>query len=235
VNEIELNSEALALIEESKPFLAITNDVDFGIANEYLQKNKALQKRIETYFDPEIEAANKVHKGLCSKKKAALASLIENYKAVAKAGSDYQLEQAQKREEEQRLREEEARLKAEADKKAIIAEAEKAEAAGDYQAASDFIDQVQDVQVLPIVPVPQEIHAVKTVAGSTTWIHDREVTFDPAQIKQLFIAVSQGELPIECLTVKTGPLKDYFEKQGIWEYDQYGVKCTKISRPTTRV
>jgi hypothetical protein len=230
MNEIELNSQALALIEESRPLLAITTDIDFSIANEYLQRNKAKQKEIVEYWRPQIQAGTDAER----KKKVMIDPLKKGYDLVSKAGSDYQLELVRKREEEIRLREEEARLKAESDKEAIVAEAEKAEAAGDFQAASDFIDQVQDVQAAPITPVPQAIHAVRTVAGSTTWIKSREIIIDESKLLELVTAVASGLLPLGCIAVKTGPLKDFFEEREIWEFNQYGVTVKTVSRPSTR-
>ena len=58
INETEIQTQSVALIEEAKRLLVIASQDDFNIANEYMQRNKAYQKRIENYFEPEIEATN---------------------------------------------------------------------------------------------------------------------------------------------------------------------------------
>lgn len=233
INETEIQTQSVALIEEAKRLLVIASQDDFNIANEYMQRNKAYQKRIENYFEPEIEAANKTHKGLCSKKKAALAPHVENYKAVSAAASSWLLDQERKRRSEQARLEEEARLKSEADKAAIISESALAEAIGDFDAASDFLDQIQDVQTAPVKAAPELIKTVKTMVGSSNWQPDIEVE---VQITPEFLrCVADGYFPMDCIEVKTGPLKKYFQSRDITVYKQYGITVTPGFRPTQRV
>lgn len=238
MNDLELSNQSIALIEESKKLLIIKSQDDFNVASEYLQRNKAQQKRIEEFFEKTIKLLHEAHANECSKKKAALIGLVENYKAVSKANSAYLVEQDQKRRKEEARLQEEARLKAEAERAAIIAESAKAEAEGDITAASDYLDQINDIQEKPVTSAPQLIKTVKTTAGSSSYQADIEVGFDRSQLLDLLAALYSEQLPaecLECIDVKTGPLKAYFKKKGISEFNHFGIIVKPTFRPSQRV
>ena len=222
MDEITLKSEVDSLAQYGGTLIVIRDHDEYMIANEYLTLNKAKQDSISDYFDPEIESANKTHKGLCAKKKVLLDPLKDNRKKVEEACSNYLLEQERIRAAEQKRLDDEAKVAAEAAQKAIIAEAEKEEKAGDIQCASDLMEQAADI--VPVkMEAPKVISNTQLASGTTSWKPTLEITInDPVAVYE---AVKRGEFPITCveITVKIGVLKKHFEGKGIKEYNTNGV------------
>jgi hypothetical protein len=229
--EIELYSESVKVIEQSKPLAIIQTPAEFISANEFLQLNKRQQKKIEEYFNPEIESANKTHKGLCAKKKALLEPLQANYTEVSLAAGKYQLEQERKIEIEKKRLEAEAEAAAEATRQAIIAEADRQEEKGDYEFAAAVLDQVQDVEVAT-VKAPVAISGVKTTVGATGWEQTKEISIDFSKLNEILQAIIEGKLTQDCIEIKIGPLKRNFKNTPDGEY--FGITVTTISKPRTR-
>lgn len=232
MNEIELTNQSAVILAESIGLFEIKCQDDFNIANEYLQRNKAQQKKVLEYFDPVIADANRVHKTLTKKKSDMLKPLMADYDQVSAACSSFVSEQKRLAEAETKRLEAEAAAQAERDKATIIAVAEKEEAAGDIQTASDLLEQAADLVPAEVKPV-QVITGVKSLAGSTKWQDVLEVTIDKASTIEIAEAVCRGELPIECIEIKDGPIKRYFERQGIKEYNKYGIVANTVSKPRT--
>jgi|WetSurMetagenome_2_1015567.scaffolds.fasta_scaffold63274_3 hypothetical protein len=234
MDELTLKNESVDLIGYGNNFVSISDQEEYVLANEYLTQNKAKQKTIAEYFDPEIESANKTHKGLCAKKKALLEPLVENQKKVISACSDYLREQERKQKAEQARLEEEARKKAEAAQAAIIAAAEKEEKAGDSKCASDLMEQAADIEPEK-VSAPEVVSKVKTQSGSSAWNDDLKI--ETVDAVKAYAAALRGEFPVEVfeISIKLKPLKDYFNSKNIKEYDANGLKVTSIKVPKLRV
>jgi hypothetical protein len=233
MDEITLKSDAESLANYGKS-LTVQDHDDYMCANGYLLQNKAKQKAIAEYFDPEIESANKTHKGLCSKKKVLLEPLVENYKKVAAACSNYILEQERIRDEEKKQREAEEKAKAEATQAVIIATAEKEEKAGDVQCASDLMEQAQDIVPAEVMVAPI-VTNTRLTEGSTSWSSVLDITV--INSVDVYEAVRRGEFPITCveISVKTSVLKKYFEGKGIKSYNANGLQVKEIKSPNARV
>lgn len=233
-DETTLKSEALELVTYGNNFIAINDQDDFALANDYLKQNKAKQKAIADYFDPEIEAANKVHKGLCSKKKAMLEPLVANHATVTNACSVYLAEQERLRREEQARLDAIEKKKTEDAQAAILAEAGKEEKAGDLQGASDLIEQAADL-VPKEVQAPPVVTTYRTPAGTTSWVSDLEITvLDPDAV---YAAAKAGQLPIDCVAVdvKLSVLKSHFKGKGTKEFKGLGLEVKEKHVPRSRV
>lgn len=103
--------------------IEVKDPESFKAANEFLHGVRGLKKEISNYCDPEIKAADTLHKNLVKKKKEALAPLNEaegivgpkivTYKRKEEEERQRAIAEARKKEEERRRKEEELRKKAE--------------------------------------------------------------------------------------------------------------------------
>jgi hypothetical protein len=236
MDELTLKNEAVALVGYGNNFLTINDQDDFVLANEYLQQNKAEQKKREAYFDEEIDLANKLHKSWLKKKKDALEMLIENFKKVSSACGEHLTKMDNIKKAEQARLDEEARKKAAAAQAAIIAAAEKEEKTGDAQCAADLMEQAADI-VPEKVTAPEVVSKVKTQSGSSAWTDDLSIELTDEDAFCTAVRSPHNIFPRDCMEVvaKISMLKKWFNFNKITEYNANGLKVKTIKVPKLRV
>lgn len=130
-----LDSNAL-LVTNSRT-LVVTTDEQYQEAAEFARTVKTQQKNVKEYFQPMKDAAHKAHAAVCERERELLAPLLTAEKACKDAMSEY----IRVKQEEARRQEEELKRAAQAELERQLAEAAKAEASGNLEAADDAISQ----------------------------------------------------------------------------------------------
>ena len=133
--------------------IAVTDEASFETADNLYGIIKAGVKEVRVYFAVLKDNANKVHKDICTKEKAALTPFMEAEAHVVGQMKTYQVERDRKRhEEEERLRKEveEAQLKA----------AQEAEAQGKEDVAEAILEAAMIAPPVYVPPAPKASNAI---------------------------------------------------------------------------
>lgn len=141
---VELESQALALVDEAQGLLIVTHE-DLSMADQYLSRNKRMQRQWEELTQPAVDAANKSADAARAVRDRILNPLKEWERAIKAKMAAWRRVQEQQRLEAERRANEEARLAAAVD----------AEQAGDKEQAEAIIDNgamVPPVILPPVVP-----------------------------------------------------------------------------------
>ena len=175
----DITAQALAL--------TITDNTSYAVAGELFTLHRQMEKKIEDFFAPHVEAAHKVHKGLTAARAAEIAKLTPGKTYLNQIMTAWNIAQEKIR----RAEEDELRKKAKiAEEEARIQAALQAEAEGSHEEAAAIIET-------PVfVPPPVVAKTVPKVEGATirtTWKHT--VT----DLKALCKAVAEGKAPITCI------------------------------------
>ena len=111
---IELESQALALVDEARD-LTITTVYDFQLADQYLSRNKTMQREWEEFTRPSCDAAHTAWKATIAVRDRILNPLKEWEAAIKRKMAEWRREQEQRRLEAERKANEDARLAAAVD------------------------------------------------------------------------------------------------------------------------
>jgi hypothetical protein len=138
-----LEQRALGFPDQARQIEAVDPE-SLKEANEFMLGIRSLRKEISDYLDPDINAADKLHKNLVAKKKEMDEPLRESERIVGPKIASYKrkeeeerqraLEEIRRKEEERRRQEEELRRKA-----------EEAEKEGEAQWAGDFKEKAEEI------------------------------------------------------------------------------------------
>lgn len=133
MNKETLLNEEVSVVESRAAAMMILSDDDFQNASALTKDVKAVQKRVDAYWEPMRESAYTTYKNITDHKKAMLDPLKKAETILKKKMSDYLIEKEKRRKaEEERLRE---LARKEVEKK--LEEAADAEAQGDM-ASSEY-------------------------------------------------------------------------------------------------
>ena len=164
MNELSQEVKAEMFVTDENIFALKVVDVkSYQKAGEFVTLRKGLKAKIEAFFNPLCDKANKTHKALTEARKAELDKMTPGDQHLNRQMVDYNLAEEKKRKAE------EDRLRREAEKKAEeeqLAAALEAEESGDTEEAEEILEE-------PVfVPPPVVKAIVPKVAGqtmTTTW------------------------------------------------------------------
>jgi hypothetical protein len=220
----EVETLAVSMAEAVKG-IVVRDAETLAIANQYSNDLYEAEKRIEEFFEPLVDAANKAHKALTQKRK----ELVDRVR-IPRSIINGEIARYAREEQERRDREAEtARRKAEKEEEdRRIAWAAEAEKDGDHRAAEEILEK--PVSLPPAVafgmpPVKQELSGISTF---TVW--QAEVVDFPA----LLLAVVEGKAP-EVLVMPNEKaignmvrtLQDKFVYPGLRAYSETRVRKTR--------
>ena len=164
VTRVEEKAEQTQLAERSVGALSwataliVSTDSELVEAGETLRGLKTVRQRINEVFDPPIAAAHASHKAAIAAKKKVDGPLAEAERVAKGKIGAYQLEQENKRREEQRQREEAAHKAAEDQR---LREAEALEAQGQRDEADMVLAQPVAAPVVAAAPPSPKVEGVK--------------------------------------------------------------------------
>lgn len=188
---------------EKATALTIVDDATCVRASEFLKGIKDLRKEVDEAFDGIIQKAFAAHKEACAKKRQYEAPLIEAERILKGHLSAYQVQQEQKRAEEQRRLEAIARKDAEDRRIAEAADLERQALSGpepDLDALYDAHQLLEEPIDTPAVIAPTNTPKVAGVSYRETW--RAEVT----DLKALCRAIADGAQPTALVTANTSAL-----------------------------
>lgn len=165
-----------SLAEKTANELVVGDEVSYGIAAEYAKQAKALQKKIEEYWEPlRLSTKEAYDKVLANKKK--MLDVPKNVERIIKSKMTAYLD-AKERERRAREAEERRRLAEEAERK--LNESIKASEAGDTE-SSDYAIMEAEVfeNAANNVVIPKEKVSAAGVSASKAW---KIVSIDPTQV-----------------------------------------------------
>lgn len=151
--------------------LQVVDPATYERAADYAKTFAGWIKDAEAHFDPDIEAAHRLHKSLCDKRSAFVAPLKAAFDAMKeRAGTWYRAAESARLAEQRRLEEGAAR-EAAAERARILAEAQKAAAAGDVQEAATLIAESKTIEAAPVTVV-RTAPAVRGIAQKENWTYE---------------------------------------------------------------
>lgn len=165
--------------------LRITNQTTFDEGCELQKVAAALEKKIETHYEPMRVAAKAAYDTVLDQKRRDLAPVLEVKQLMSKATATFQVEQERIRQEQQRKRDEEAARLAEEQRKADMARAKKEGATK---------KELSAIAAAPIVATAPEVQPTYTPQAGVSkpievWSADVESLLDLAK------AVVAGKQP----------------------------------------
>ncbi len=117
--------------------LAVANQADYDAATEFLKGVKGAARKVNDYFNPDIEAAHKLHRSLTAKRGDFLRPM-EQAEATVKGKAIAWLNAERRRVDEENRRAQEAARRAAEEQR--LAEAAAMEAQGEHEVAQAMID-----------------------------------------------------------------------------------------------
>lgn len=151
--------------------LQVVDPATYERAADYAKTFAGWIKEAEAHFDPDIEAANRLHKSLCNKRSAFVAPLKAAFEAMKeRAGTWYRAAESARLAEQRRLEEGAAR-EAAAERARILAEAQQAAAAGNVQEAATLIAESKTIEAAPVTVV-RTAPAVRGIAQKENWTYE---------------------------------------------------------------
>lgn len=160
IDNPELEQETAALITSTAQ-LIVTDAASYTLAGERLTGLATLKRKIETWFEPLVEAAHKAHKALTTRRATSLKPIDAEIDRLKRQMGAWKAEQDRL----QREREREAALAAQrAEQARLEAEAALLERQGEPALAAAVIEQAIATPA-PAVVLPS---AVPTIAGVST-------------------------------------------------------------------
>ena len=188
------NEEVLELtISEHKDFaqqMQVNSEVSLHEAGELLVTIKRLMKETESWFKPMVDAAFAAHRTICARKNQYIKPLQEAEEDLKRKIGTFQMELDRIRYEEERKAREKADKEAEAERKKLMAKAEKQEAKGNTEGTQELLQAAADVYVAP-APVAAGIQ--KPTGISVRYEFIPEVT-NKAQVPDDFKVVDLGAI-----------------------------------------
>lgn len=185
--------KALVLQKELTPIMISANAVvvadaaTYDIAGQTCKELTALEKRIQKYWEEDIDRAYQSHRSLTRKRDEMLKPVSERKVLLKRQMGVWEDEQERVRRETQRVADEAARKMAE---EQALAEAEAHERAGDSAAAAAVLEQ-------PMQPPPVAVRSAvpKGYGTFTRKIWRAEIVDLMALVK----AVAAGKAPLQAL------------------------------------
>jgi hypothetical protein len=175
--ELALVDRRQSLIEQAAA-LQVADQATYDRAAEIATTLQGWIKEAEAHFDPDIEAAHKLHKSLCDKRTAFVKPLKEALDAMkVRAGNWFRTEQARIAEENRKAQEAE-RARVEAERKKALDEAKAAAAKGDVAAAAAKVAESKTIEERPVqtaTPAPTAARGMSHRAQWTAEVTDLKV------------------------------------------------------------
>jgi hypothetical protein len=202
---------------------------DVEIATEKRSKIVASIKRVKEFFDPDIENAHKTHKGLCAKKREALAPREDAIKVIDGMIGAFHLEQRRKREareqeeEQKRLEAERVALAAQKELEAAQDETDRHIAAAKAADAEDQLKAAEDRQLQTHVLHDQVPATPKTKGVSVKTTYKWRVT-DLKQVPRQYLRCEPNVALLNA-TVKASKMATNIP--GIEVYEAADVRTTR--------
>lgn len=167
----------LALVERREDLvgkanaLEVTNADTYATASEYAKTLAGWIKEAEAHFDPDIEAANRLHKSLCAKRTDFIGPLKAAFEAMKeRAGAWWRKAEAERQAEQRRL-EAAAREEADRERQRLLEDAKKAAAAGDVQEAAAIVAESKAIEAAPVT-TKRVAPPVRGVAHKENWTYE---------------------------------------------------------------
>lgn len=151
--ELALASRKQTLVEQADA-LQVIDATSYEHAAEMAKTFAGMIKDAEAHFDPDIAAANKLHKSLCEKKNTFLEPLQLALDALKTRARSWWNSEEEKRKAEARRLEEADRKRRDDEKRKLEEEARAAEKQGDKTTAADFRQEAAAVDDAPPPPPP---------------------------------------------------------------------------------
>lgn len=232
----EINKEMKELAE-IVPELAksITDQETVEMAANELAKWKSVKKKIVDWWEPSKDSAAKTHKLIVAQEKEMLAVVERNMVALNIGISNYLLEQRKKEEEERRRVELENIAKAEAEKKALKEEADKALEAGKMDVAEALEEQANLVYVEPVVLPPAAPKKIELEGGGSQSSRDDcdiEITDEKTFITAVLAHILNIPFSVIKVSLNVTPTKSWIKSEKIKTFP--GLKITPKMTISTR-
>lgn len=202
--ELALEERRDTLVQQAAR-LQVINPATYERAADYAKTFAGWIKEAEAHFDPDIEAAHRLHKSLCDKRSAFVAPLKAALDAMKeRAGTWYRAAESARLAEQRRLEEGAAR-EAAAERARIIEESKKAAAAGNVQEAATLIAESKTIEAAPVT-VARTAPAVRGIAQKEAWTYEMKdfETFvcavaRPVVLRELAADLKAKGAPVEVL------------------------------------
>jgi len=173
------NEEVLELtISEHKDFaqqMQVNSEVSLHEAGELLVTIKRLMKETESWFKPMVDAAFAAHRTICARKNQYIKPLQEAEEDLKRKIGTFQMELDRIRYEEERKAREKADKEAEAERKKLMAKAEKQEAKGNTEGAQELLQAAADVRLIQprhAPEMPERGHQARFTAAPQRKAHN---------------------------------------------------------------
>lgn len=187
----EKQREEMQLVDQRESLLMQADKLQVADAATYERAAELARtfagwiKQAEAHFDPDIEAAHKLHKSLCDKRSAFVQPLKDALDKMKARAAGWWRGEEEKRQAEQRRREEADRVARDAERQRLQNEAKAKAATGDLEAATDLMQEAKAVDAAP--PPPQPPSSAPKVRGMT---HKENWTYRVTDKQKLVAAIA---------------------------------------------
>lgn len=189
-------------LRQTAESLIIHGQNDYNAAAEFLVNIKTKMKEVEAAMDPQCKSAYAAWQTANDQKKRYLAPYVEAESITKASLSSYQLEQRRIAEVAEAKAREEALKQEEAERKKLLARANRTK---DEDRAEDLRQQA-DMVFVPVVAPDHSITKAEGVSTSDTF--DVEIT----NTKEFLLWLIESGLDLSTvLSLKTGPIKQYIK------------------------